>query len=69
MADVGYYTLLLALITALYSAITFFIGVKRNKPVFTQSARNALIATSGLITLAIIILLYAFSLIISRLNT
>jgi cytochrome c-type biogenesis protein CcmF len=59
MADVGYYTLLLALITALYSAITFFIGVKRNKPVFTQSARNALIATSGLITLAIIILLYA----------
>jgi cytochrome c-type biogenesis protein CcmF len=59
MADVGYYILLLALITALYSAITFFIGLKRNKPVFTQSARNALIATSGLVTLAIVILLYA----------
>ncbi|MFC1947082.1 heme lyase CcmF/NrfE family subunit [Chloroflexota bacterium] len=59
MADVGYYTLLLALITALYSAITFIIGVKRNKPAFIQSARNALIATSGLVTLAVVILLYA----------
>ncbi|UCC16772.1 MAG: cytochrome c biogenesis protein CcsA, partial [Dehalococcoidales bacterium] len=59
MADVGYYTLIVALVTALYSAISFIIGIKRNKPAFTQSARNALIATSGLVTVAVVILLYA----------
>jgi len=59
MADVGYYTLLVALATALYSAISFIIGLKGNKPAFIQSARNAVIATSGLVTLAVFILLYA----------
>jgi len=59
MADVGYYTLILALITAIYSAATFIIGLKGNKPAFIRSARNALISTFGLVTLAVVILLYA----------
>jgi cytochrome c-type biogenesis protein CcmF len=59
MADIGYIALLLALLVAVYSAATFAIGAWKKHPQFIESARNALLATCGLITVSVGIMLYA----------
>jgi len=59
MADVGYITLVLALVTSIYSALTYFLGKQQGRIIFIESARNSLITTSGLVSLSVIILLHA----------
>lgn len=59
MADIGYASLMLALIFAAYSAIVSIANVRRKSPALALSARNGLIATAVFYTLAIEAMLYA----------
>ncbi len=59
MADIGYNSLILALVISLYSTVVYFIGAKKQKQVLIKSARNATVAAAGLVTLAVIVLLYS----------
>jgi len=59
MADIGYASLILALMFASYSAIASIVNISRKNSAMAASARNALIATFVLFTLAIEIMLYA----------
>lgn len=59
MAQVGNIALILALIVAVYSAVVSAIGGRRDDERLLASARNALGAATGLLTLAVAILLYA----------
>ncbi|MBI4188789.1 MAG: heme lyase CcmF/NrfE family subunit [Chloroflexi bacterium] len=59
MADLGYIALFLALVTSVYSAIAFVFGTRSNNPGLSESARNSLLATFGLMSIATIILVYA----------
>ncbi|MBI2979904.1 MAG: heme lyase CcmF/NrfE family subunit [Chloroflexi bacterium] len=59
MADIGYIALFLALVTSVYSAIAFIFGTRRNHPGLSESAKNSLLATFGLVSIATIILVYA----------
>ncbi|MDY6910824.1 MAG: cytochrome c biogenesis protein CcsA [Chloroflexota bacterium] len=59
MADIGYATLTLALIFAIYSAIASVIGARRGNHRLAASARNGSIAVLIFFTLAIEIMLYS----------
>lgn len=59
MADIGYIALFLALTVSLYSAIAYVIGGRGREGVLLTSARNALLAACGLITISVAALLYA----------
>lgn len=59
MADIGYIALLLALLTSVYSVAAFVYGSRKRHPVFLASARNSLLATCGLVTVAVGVLLAA----------
>jgi len=59
MADIGYIALFLALVTSLYSAIAYIFGVRRRHPALIESARRGLLATCGLVTVSVAVLLYA----------
>jgi len=59
MADIGYIALFLALVASIYSAIAFIFGARRKHPALIHSARNSLLATCGLVSLSVAILLYA----------
>lgn len=59
MADIGYISLFLAIIASVYAAVTFIIGTRQKRPDLTKSARNGVIASFGLTTIAIGILIAA----------
>ena len=59
MADIGYIALFLSLLVAVYSAAALAIGAWKKHPRFIESARNALLATCGLVTVSVGIMLYA----------
>ena len=59
MAELGYTSLFLAFFAAIYSAGGFILGAKRKSPALISSARNGLLAVSGLVTIATGTLLYA----------
>lgn len=59
MADIGNASLILALIFSVYSAVVSIANTRRGSISLAASARNALIATFVLFTLAIEIMLYA----------
>ncbi|MBI2850459.1 MAG: heme lyase CcmF/NrfE family subunit [Chloroflexi bacterium] len=59
MADIGYIALLLALVASLYSATAFVFGKRRNIPALVDSARNGVVAVCGLVSIAVLALLYA----------
>lgn len=59
MAYIGYIALFLALIASLYSAITYIFVAKGRHSALTASAKNSLLATCGLVSLSVVILLYA----------
>ena len=44
LADLGYFSLLFALIVAVYSAVAAWYGNRTGKPAWVESARNATIA-------------------------
>ncbi len=50
MADIGYFSLLLALVVSVYSIFAFVLGVRGKNPVLISSARNGLLAGTGLIS-------------------
>ena len=58
MANVGYVALLLALVLSLYAAVAALVGARRRVPELVVSARNAALAVTGLLTLAVAILVY-----------
>ena len=59
MADLGYTTLILALVFAVYSAIASAVSVRNKSPELAASARNGIIAVFIFFTLALEIMLYA----------
>lgn len=60
MAEIGYITLLLALGAAVYAIVAAVIGARRRYPELVLSARHAVVAVAGLVTLAVGVLEYAF---------
>ncbi|MFC1989875.1 heme lyase CcmF/NrfE family subunit [Chloroflexota bacterium] len=59
MADIGYITLLLALLASIYSAISFIFGAKRRTLALLISGRNSLLVATGLISISVALLVYA----------
>ena len=59
MADIGYITLFLALVASVYSVVAYIFGTKGNHSNLINSARNGLLAVCGLVSLSVLILLYA----------
>jgi cytochrome c-type biogenesis protein CcmF len=57
LTDIGYGALALTLVAALYAAGMAFWGGQQRRPALVVSARNALLATAGLTTLATVMLL------------
>ena len=60
LAEVGTLTVGLALATALYAAVAALRSLRQNDPRWAESARNGVLATAGLLGLALLILLAAF---------
>lgn len=60
MADLGYISLLLAFVLALYSIFASIIGLRRTYPELLRSSRNAVLAACGLVLLAAFALFYSF---------
>jgi cytochrome c-type biogenesis protein CcmF len=58
MADIGYGSLILAFLVALYAIIAFALSLRSRNPAWGESARNAALAVTGLVTLASLCLLY-----------
>lgn len=58
MADVGYWALVLALAGSVYAAVAAALGARRRCPELVVSARNAILAVAGLVTVAAIALFY-----------
>ncbi len=59
MGDIGYISLLLALVAAVYSIVTYTLGFRRKDPTLLQSARNGLLTVCGLVSVSVIVLLAA----------
>ncbi len=59
MADIGYIALFLALLASIYSAVAYIFGVRGRRAALIESAKNGLLATFGLVTLSVAILLSA----------
>lgn len=59
MADFGYISLFLAFVVSLYSAIAYVVGQRRKNLALFASARNGLLLVCGLVTLAVLSLLYS----------
>ena len=57
--DLGYLALLMAFGTAVFAAVSAFYGSRTNQPRWTESARNASIATFPLIAIACLLLIYS----------
>lgn len=61
MAYIGYISLFLALLASIYSAIAFTIGaIGGRRQALIDSARNRLLAATGLISISAVILIVAF---------
>jgi len=57
LADIGYGALALVLAAALWAAVASVLGARKRRPEMLASARNALLVTAGLTTLATVLLL------------
>lgn len=60
MAELGYITLLLALGAAVFGIVAGIVGARRRYAELVVSARHAVVAVTGLLTLAVLILVYSF---------
>lgn len=58
MAEVGYWALILALAGSVYAAAAMVLGARRRYPELVVSARNAILAVGGLVTVAAVALFY-----------
>jgi cytochrome c-type biogenesis protein CcmF len=59
ITDIGYISLLLALVVGIYGAVASVLGAKEGFPELVHSARRAVYAVAGLCTLAILTLAHA----------
>ncbi|MFC2020649.1 heme lyase CcmF/NrfE family subunit [Chloroflexota bacterium] len=61
MADIGYIALFLALLASIYSAVAYAFGATGSRrQALLDSARNGLLAATGLISISAVILIFAF---------
>lgn len=58
ISDLGFWVLVLCLIVSSYGAVASFMGARRTSRQLVESAKNALLMTAVLVTLASAILLY-----------
>lgn len=58
IADIGYVSLILAVISALYSIISAVYGARNERPNYVESARHAMLVTWPLITLSTLALIW-----------
>lgn len=58
IANLGYGALVITFLTSLYGAIAAIYGVRKNKPAWVDSARNAMLLTFPLVTLAALCIIY-----------
>lgn len=58
MSDIGYRIIVLCLVVSLYGAVAAFIGARRPSRQWLKSARNALLVTMVLVTIAAAVLFY-----------
>ena len=59
MADIGNISLFLALVASLYAAFAFIFGVRGGHQSLIESAKNSLLAVCGLVSISVVVLLYA----------
>jgi cytochrome c-type biogenesis protein CcmF len=57
LSDIGYGALLLTLAAGLWATVASFVGARQRRPALVASARNAMLVTAGLSTLAAALLL------------
>lgn len=60
MSTLGSFSLLLAFILSAYALIAFLLGVKSKSRKWIKSGQNTVFAITGLLTLAVLVLIYAF---------
>lgn len=60
MVDIGYFSLLVAVMASIYSIVAVLIGARLKKRELISSSVNAVYAVAGLLTVAISALLYSF---------
>ncbi len=60
MSTLASFSLLLAFILSAYAVIAFVLGVKSKSRKWIKSGQNTVFAITGLLTLAVIVLIYAF---------
>ncbi len=58
IADIGFISLILALLTALYSAVAAFYGARNDRPSYVESARHGMLLAWPLITLPTLALIW-----------
>ncbi|MBN1220317.1 MAG: heme lyase CcmF/NrfE family subunit [Anaerolineae bacterium] len=58
MPNLGYIATTLAFVLAIYAAVVAVVGARRRSPELVASARNAALAVTGLVTIAVIIIEY-----------
>jgi cytochrome c-type biogenesis protein CcmF len=58
VANLGYGTLLITFLVAIYGAGAAFYGGRKNKPAWVDSARNAMLLTFPLLTITVVAILY-----------
>jgi cytochrome c-type biogenesis protein CcmF len=58
MPNIGYTALVLALVLAVYAVVTAVVSARMNRPKLLQSARNAALGVTALLTLAVGVLVY-----------
>ncbi|MFC1920137.1 heme lyase CcmF/NrfE family subunit [Chloroflexota bacterium] len=61
MAELGFITLIAAIIAAVYSAVAAVVGVKRNSEKLIASVRTGILAVAVLYTIALAIILFSFA--------
>ena len=58
-AQLGHFTLVLALLVTLYGAVAFLVGSRRRLPPLLASAERSVLVSFGLVTLALLVMEYA----------
>ena len=58
VANLGYGTLVIALVVSIYGAVAAFYGARKNHPAWVDSARNAMLLTFPLLTISALTIIY-----------
>ena len=58
IANLGYGTLIITFVVSIYGVLAAIYGVRRNKPTWVDSSRNAMLLTFPLMTLTALSIIY-----------